>query len=208
MRSICNAIHYLKLKVLFFFFWAITEIPAKDFFGGVWFCIPLKETELFIVNGTREENRRQGHTRCIWRFIYPVIFHLQRWSHIPSHCGRLHCHPSAPSQPVLCQYLYGSRATGFLSRCKLGGTHTSRRKPQAPNKSAFSLNQICSPLGTLLGLDMFTVPFVTPFGGGVRTAPQKPPLGTYKTRSCLPQLFQNQLLRPWFLLVLLRLWAF
>lgn len=206
MRSICNAIHYLKLKVLFFL--SHNRNPCNRHFCGVWFCIPLKETELFIVPETREENRRQ-----LYKMHLQVHILCDIPSHIlphepPSHCGGLHCHPSAPSQTVLCQYLYGSRAKGFLSRCKLGGTHTSRREPEAPNKSACSLNQICSPLGTLLGLGMFTVPFVTPFGGGVRTAPQKPPLGTYKTRSCLLQLFQNQLLRLWFLLVLLRLWAF
>lgn len=52
---------------------------------------------------------------------------------------------------MLCQYLYGSRATGFLSRCKLGGTHTSRRKPQAPNVSFQSKSNL-QPTGNTAGV--------------------------------------------------------
>lgn len=130
MRSICNAIHYLKLKVLFF--WALTEIPATDFYFGLDSAFPWNKQNYWLC--LEQENRRQGHTRCIWRFTQlhnlPSPTVIQHWTPWASHCGGLHCHPSAPSQTMLCQYLYGSCATCIPPGRKLGGTHPIRREPR------------------------------------------------------------------------------
>lgn len=139
MRSICNAIHYLNLKVLFFS--DLTEIPATDFFifwfflkWGRGLILDSLETNRSIYgtwNKRTEDKVRQDASEGLYNSI---IFHLQEWSNIlpcePPTGGGLDCHPSAPSQTVLC--LSGSCATCILSKHKLRGTHTIRREPQAP----------------------------------------------------------------------------